>query len=111
MMPNTNGAGVLLSINPLLKSLRPHNVSVPDVDADAIAFAISNVFTNQTSPVQTALLLYTLSLTGLEQRPDILAKCASVMRDAAVPVDVEGLQTTIERKGIKLGQYNGGLVW
>lgn len=112
-MSDLSGAKTLphLSINPLLKSLRPENVAVPAIDADTIAFAVSNIFTNQISPVQTAILLYTLSLTGLEQRPDILAKCATVMREAAVPVDTERLQRMIEQKAIKLGTYNGGLVW
>lgn len=39
----------ILSINPLLKALRPSNVDVPEVGAAEIALAVSNIFTNQLS--------------------------------------------------------------
>ena len=101
-----------VSINTLLKSLRPTEITPPtNITADEIAFAVSNIFSNQLSPVQTALLLYTLSLTGLEHRPDVLAKCANAMRAAAEPVDIAGLKKAVEEKGIWMGGYQGGLVW
>jgi len=100
-----------VSIHPLLKSLRPTNVEAPRATPEEIAFAISNIFTNQLSPVQTALLLYNLSLTGLEQRPDVLAQCAHAMRAAAVPVDIPQLKEVIARRDRRIGNYDGGLVW
>lgn len=117
----------ILSINPLLKALRPSHVGVPEVGAAEIALAVSNIFTNQlstgmyvdiairslaltASAVQAALLLYNLSLTGLEQRPDVLAQCANAMRDAAEPVDADQLKHIIRQKGQRRGEYHGGLV-
>ena len=100
-----------ITINPLLKALRPTDVQVPAADAVDIAAAISRIFTNQLSPVQAALLLYNLSITGLEQQPDVLAQCASVMRAAAEPVAVEQLQQVVKQCGRRRGGYNGGLVW
>ena len=118
----------ILSINPLLKALRPSSVDVPEVGAAEIALAVSNIFTNQLSTgvynqrlssqhpyltvslVQAALLLYNLSLTGLEQRPDVLAQCANAMRNAAEHVDVDQLKHIIRQKGQHRGEYHGGLV-
>lgn len=100
-----------MSISNLLKSLRPTNVTAPDATPQEIALAISSIFTNQLSPVQIALLLYNLSLTGLEQQPDVLAQCANAMRAAAVPVDITQLKDVIEERRIRIGGYKGGLVW
>lgn len=100
-----------LGIHSLLKDLEPTVQGAPEVKASDIAFAISNIFTNQLSSGQATLLLYVLSITGLEQRPDVLARCATVMRNAAVPVSGAELKAAIKRKGIRVGEYHGGLVW
>lgn len=99
------------SITQLLKSLRPPSVVPPAVNADEIAFALSNVFSNKLSPVQTAVLLYNLSITGLEQRPDVVAKAAVGMRQAAVPLDLDGLKAKIRKRRRRVGNYHGGMVW
>jgi anthranilate phosphoribosyltransferase len=99
-----------ITINPLLKALRPTDVQVPAANAAEIASGVSKIFTNQLSPVQAALLLYNLSITGLEQRPDVLAQCASVMRSAAEPVAIDQLQQVVQQRGRRRGGYNGGLV-
>lgn len=110
--PNPNGPPPPISINSLLKSFRPTQITPPsNITPDEIAFAFSNIFNNQLSPVQTALLLYILSLTGLEQRPDVLAKCANAMRSAAEPVDIEELRKAVDARAVKMGSYQGGLVW
>ena len=99
-----------MAVNDLLKSLRPATISTPPASAEDIAFAIAQVFSNELSQVQTVLLLYNLSLTGLEQRPDVLARCATAMRAAAVPLDIEAIRSTIIEKSIVVGEYHGGLV-
>lgn len=99
-----------VSINPLLKALRPPDVSIPDVTAEEIALAVSNIFVNKLSPVQSALLLYNLSITGLEQRPDVLAQCATAMRAAASELDSQELERVIRKKNLASGNYHGGLV-
>jgi len=109
--PTTTSGEPPITITTLLKSLRPETTPTPPTaSSEDIAFAISNVFTNEISPVQAALLLYTLSLTGLEQRPDVLARCATVMRAAAVPIDNDSLAAAIDAKGLSIGEYHGGLV-
>ena len=108
-VPKTTSSPI--TINPLLKALRPTDVKVPEAVAAEIASALSRIFTNQLSPVQAALLLYNLSITGLEQRPDVLAQCASVMRAAAETVNTERLQQVVQGRGRRRGGYNGGLVW
>lgn len=99
-----------VSINPLLKRLRPSEVATPEVTAEEIALAVSNIFVNNLTPVQSALLLYNLSITGLEQRPDVLAQCATAMRAAASELDFAALEDVIKRKNLNLGNYHGGLV-
>lgn len=115
----TNGEGVLLSITPLLKQLdvivrqnmtSKHPVPITSSMADEIAFAISSVFSNALSPEQTALLLRDMSLTGYEQQPEVLAKCAAVMREAAEPVDIDQLREHIIARQAAVNGYHGGLV-
>lgn len=98
-----------VSITPLLKRLWPANVAA-DVTAEEIATAISYIFTNQLSPVQTGALLTALHFTGLDRRADVLATCAAAMRAAAAPVDEGALRDVIARRGKSEGNYNGGLV-
>ncbi|KAI9661497.1 MAG: anthranilate phosphoribosyltransferase [Alyxoria varia] len=98
------------NIKPLLQSLKPKNIEPADGDAAAIALAVSQIFTNQLQPAQTAVLLDRLALNGLDQRSDVLAKCAIVMREAAEPVDVQALRDVATKKNLKMGAYEGGLV-
>ncbi|KAI9792600.1 MAG: anthranilate phosphoribosyltransferase [Piccolia ochrophora] len=97
----------LTSITPLLKRLWPSPAKT-NVSADEIALAISHIFTNQLSPVQTGALLTALHFTGWDRRSDIIAKCAEVMRSAATPVDTEALRDVIRRRGRREGSYKGG---
>lgn len=96
-------------ITPLLKRLWPepaHN----NVTADEIAFAVSHIFTDQLSPVQTGALLTCLHFTGWDRRADIIAKCAATMREAASRIDRVALEEVIKAQGRPEGGYQGGLV-
>ncbi|OAP60806.1 anthranilate phosphoribosyltransferase [Fonsecaea erecta] len=102
-----------VSIAPLLKKLSappPHDNSV---NADDIALAFSRTFDNQLNPTQLAALLTLLHSTGKDRHPDVIAKCAASMRDAAVQVDKQKLREVVRKKrrrgGIAVGGYRGGL--
>jgi anthranilate phosphoribosyltransferase len=99
----------VVSITPLLKRLWPADVAA-DVTAAEIADAISLIFTDRLSPVQTGALLTALHFTGLDRRADVLATCAAAMREAAAPVDFDALRGVVGRRGGKEGGYHGGLV-
>jgi anthranilate phosphoribosyltransferase len=99
----------VVSITPLLKRLWPADAAA-DVTAAEIADAISLIFTDRLSPVQTGALLTALHFTGLDRRADVLAKCAAAMREAAAPVDIDAMRGVVGRRGRKEGGYHGGLV-
>lgn len=98
-----------ISITPLLKRLWP-SPGENKVTAEEIALAISHIFTDQLSPVQTGALLTCLHFTGWDRRADVIAKCAEAMRDAASKVDSKALEKVVETRGRKEGDYRGGLV-
>ncbi|KAI9844411.1 MAG: anthranilate phosphoribosyltransferase [Sclerophora amabilis] len=97
-----------ISITPLLKRLWP-SPAKENVTADEVSLAISHIFTDGLSPVQTGALLTALNFTGWDRRADVIAKCAQSMREAATPVEGDILRDIIERKGRKEGSYRGGL--
>lgn len=99
-----------VNIKPLLQRLRPGLPSTAFPQSQEIALAVSHIFTNQLSPAQTAVLLDRLALTGLDQQPDVLARCAVVMREAAEHVDITSLKRPGGYKTGKTGTYEGGLV-
>jgi anthranilate phosphoribosyltransferase len=96
-------------ITSLLKRLWP-NPTKENVTATEIADAISHIFTNSLSPVQTGALLTALHFTGLDRQPDVLAQCAQAMRHAAAKVDEEQLRELVRKRGRREGNYHGGLV-
>lgn len=98
-----------ISITPLLRRLWPAGAE-PQVSASEIALAISHIFTDQLSPVQTGALLTCLHFTGRDCKADVIAQCATAMRDAAIPVSTEELQEVVKRRGRPEGNYQGGLV-
>lgn len=98
-----------VSITPLLKRLWP-SPSKENVTASEIAGAISHIFTNSLTPVQTGALLTALHFTGFDRQPEVLSKCSLAMRNAAVQVDRTSLREVIRTRGRKEGQYRGGLV-
>lgn len=99
----------VVSITPLLKRLWP-SPGENNVTADEIALAISHIFTDDLSPVQTGALLTCLHFTGWDIRADVIAKCAQVMRSAASQIDREELSKVIDARGRPEGEYHGGLV-
>lgn len=98
-----------ISITPLLTRLWP-SPSEANVTAEEIALAISHIFTDQLSPVQTGALLTCLHFTGWDRRADVLAKCSESMREAAATIDKEALLRVAKARGKPTGQYEGGLV-
>ncbi|KAH8652764.1 anthranilate phosphoribosyltransferase-like protein [Tricladium varicosporioides] len=98
----------IISITPLLKRLWP-SPGDNHVTADEIALAISHVFTDQLSPVQTGALLTCLHFTGWDRRADVIAKCAEVMRAAASQIDRDNLVKVVHARGKPEGEYQGGL--
>jgi anthranilate phosphoribosyltransferase len=96
-------------ITPLLKRLWPVT-SAQGVSAAEIADAISHIFTDSLTPVQTGSLLTALHFTGLDRRPDVLAASAAAMRSAAAKVDHDALEQVLSRRGKREGSYKGGLV-
>lgn len=100
-----------VSISPLLLQLADPTTTLYSVPANDIAAAVSLIFSDSISPVQTGCLLYALHTTQLDRRPDVLAACASSMRDAAAQVDAAALKEVVRRRGRKEGHYMGGLVW
>ncbi|KAH8808312.1 anthranilate phosphoribosyltransferase-like protein [Xylogone sp. PMI_703] len=97
-----------LSITPLLKRLWP-SPGDANVTADEIAVAISHIFTDQLSPVQTGALLTCLHFTGWDTKADVIAKCAEAMRAAASQTDKQTLDQVIKTHGKPEGDYKGGL--
>ncbi|KAI9782689.1 MAG: anthranilate phosphoribosyltransferase [Geoglossum umbratile] len=97
-----------ISITPLLRRLWP-NPAEANVTASEIALAISHIFTDQLSSVQTGALLTALHFTGWDRKADVIAECAQAMRDAAWCVDVDALRDVVKRRGRREGSYGGGL--
>lgn len=97
-----------VSITPLLRKLWP-SPSDHNVTAEEIAQAVSYIFKDQLTPVQTGALLTCLHFTKWDQRADVLARCAESMRRAAAPVNLNLLSEVIQRKGRSEGDYHGGL--
>ncbi|KAK7535813.1 anthranilate phosphoribosyltransferase-like protein [Phyllosticta citribraziliensis] len=100
-----------ISITPLLKRLWPDlpDPNAPPVAASEIALAVSHIFTNSLSPVQTGALLTALHFKEHDRKSEVLFRCAGAMRDAAAPVDKKALRQVLRDNGLKEGSYRGGL--
>ncbi|KAF2638107.1 anthranilate phosphoribosyltransferase [Massarina eburnea CBS 473.64] len=96
------------SITPLLKRLW-HESAATKPDADEIAAALSLIFTNSLSEVQTGALLTCLHFTERDRQADVLSKCAEAMRNFSTPIEAGGLSKVLEERGRKEGAYSGGL--
>ncbi|KAI6086301.1 anthranilate phosphoribosyltransferase [Hypoxylon rubiginosum] len=95
-------------IRPLLQRLWP-DPAKQNVTADEIAEALSLIFTNQLSPVQTTSLLTALHFTGWDRRADVLASSAAAMRSHAAKIDFAALDSVIASRRRPEGKYAGGL--
>jgi len=99
-----------VSISPLLLQLANPTTTLYSIQATEIAAAVTLIFDNNLSDAQIACLLYALHTTQLDRRPDILAACASSMREAASQVDAAELKEAVKARGLAEGRYEGGLV-
>lgn len=107
-MPAHDNSGYV-SITSLLKRLATLE-SARKVSAEEIAAAVSLIFTNSLSSVQFGVLLWALHTTNLDHSADVLAACASSMRDAAAQVDEEALLAVMKQRRKPEGTYQGNLV-
>jgi len=98
-----------ISITPLLKRLW-HESAATKPNAVEIAAAVSHIFTNSLSEVQTGALLTCLHFTERDRQADVLSKCAEAMRNFATEINTEGIEKILAQRGRKEGSYNGGLV-
>ncbi|KAF2463220.1 uncharacterized protein BDR25DRAFT_298540 [Lindgomyces ingoldianus] len=96
-----------ISITPLLKRLWHESDAKPT--SSEIAAALSHIFTNSLSEVQTGALLTCLHFTDRDRQADVLSKCAEAMRNFSAGIDFDGLSKLIAERGRKEGSYNGGL--
>jgi anthranilate phosphoribosyltransferase len=98
-----------VSITPLLKRLAyptPNNRASPEEIASAFAL----VFENRLTVTQLSAFLTLLHSTGRDKDPEVIAKCATRMREAASQIEESSLRAAIRRKALKHGSYRGGLV-
>jgi len=100
---------VIVDIRPLLQRLWP-DPEKEKVTAHEIAEAISLIFVNKLSPVQTGSLLTALHFTGWDRRADVLAEASAAMRRHAEKIDFTSLEATISKGRRPEGKYHGGLV-
>src|SRR5882757_3554390 len=98
-----------VSIAPLLKKLSAPSPQDNTVKAEDIALAFSRTFDNQLNGTQMAALLTLLHSTGKDRHPDVIAKCAESMRDAANHVDKRLLRNAVGKRKRGMGTYRGGL--
>ena len=96
-----------ISISPLLKTFTGPKKET--VTAEEIAAVLGLVFNNQLSDIQLASFLTLLRASDRDREPKTLAKCAEVMRDAAVALDGQALHDIIRFRGRGEGTYKGGL--
>lgn len=97
----------LISISPLLKTFTGPKKET--VTAEEIATVLGLVFTNQLSDIQCSSLLTLLRASERDREPKTLAKCAEVMRYAAVALDEQSLHDIVRLRGRGEGSYMGGL--
>ncbi len=98
-----------VAITPLLKRLA-YPAANKDVEPEEIASAFALIFENRLSIIQTAAFLTLLHSTSKDKHPEVIAKCAQRMREAASQIEKQSLITAIRRRGLKQGNYRGGLV-
>ena len=99
----------LIDIRPLLQRLWP-DPEKTKVTAHEISEALSLIFMNKLSPVQTGSLLTALHFTNWDRRADVLAETSAAMRRHAAEIDFQGLENVISSKKRPEGNYSGGLV-
>lgn len=81
-----------------------------EVTSDEIAKAISYIFSNELHKFQMGSLLTCLHYSGWDRKAEVIAKCAAVMRAAALQIDASDLKAAVKSRGRPEGEYCGGLV-
>jgi anthranilate phosphoribosyltransferase len=81
-----------------------------EVTSDEIAVAISYIFSNELHKFQMGSLLTCLHYSGWDRKAEVIAKCATVMRAAALQIDLKALEGVVKGRGKPEGEYCGGLV-
>lgn len=100
----------VVSISPLLQRLAYPDRAEIRVSAEDIASAFALIFEDQLSDIQTAALLTLLHSTGQDKQADVIAKCSHRMREAACQIEKAPLKKAVKARGIREGNYAGGLV-
>ncbi|KAI2472665.1 anthranilate phosphoribosyltransferase [Annulohypoxylon bovei var. microspora] len=108
MADQGQGQPAFVDIRPLLQRLWP-DPAKENVTAKEIADALSLIFVNKLSPVQTGSLLTALHFTGWDRRADVLAEASAAMRSHAASIDFAGFESVIAKRRRPEGKYNGGL--
>ncbi|GAP91757.1 putative anthranilate phosphoribosyltransferase [Rosellinia necatrix] len=98
----------VVDIRPLLQRLWP-DPAKQNVTALEIADAISLIFVNRLSPVQTGSLLTALHFTGWDRRAEVLAESSAAMRRHSAKIDFQVLESAIAKGRRPEGAYQGGL--
>lgn len=98
-----------VSITPLLKHLA-YPTGKSKVGAEEIASAFTLIFENGLTVTQLSAFLTLLHSTGRDKDPEVIAKCATRMREAASQVEKSSLRAAVRRRALKQGTYRGGLV-
>lgn len=100
----------IVSISPLLKRLAYPLAAEIQVEAAEIAAAFALIFEDRLNIVQSTALLTLLHSTRKDKDAAVIAQCSQRMREAASEIERSALREAIRGKGLKLGQYRGGLV-
>ena len=107
--PATSHPGYV-SIAPLLKDLAANTPgNAKTVSPSDISLAFARTFEDRLNGTQLSALLTLLHSTGFDRHPDVIAKCASAMRDAATQTNPQHLRTVLGKRKRTLGTYSGGL--
>lgn len=99
-----------ISITPLLQRLAYPSAGEIKVSAEEIGAAFALIFEDRLSTVQTAALLTLLHSTGLDRDAAVIAVCSRRMREAATAVPKRSLRALLNKRSLREGGYNGGLV-
>ena len=97
-----------VSIRPLLNKLR--DPSFGPASAEEISAVLTLIFEGRLANEECKDFLISLQSTGRGEDPEVVAKCATRMRNAGEKIDIAVLRNTIRRRHMASGGYKGGLV-
>ncbi|KAJ5717050.1 hypothetical protein N7488_002696 [Penicillium malachiteum] len=100
------GQGVL-SITPILERMIASGAT--NVSAEEIGIVFNMILQSQVSDAQVVSFLTLLRSTNKDRDPDVVARCAEHMIDAASRVNIEALCNALQWQERPIGNYQGGL--